>query len=180
MDETSVYLQLKYPNCGLGTFGTWKWLVGLKSTVLESREGRSGLPSSAPSPTRQRPFDMVVHNRRANQTVQDVFSIIKAEHQSNLDGSENKCYFTSETQMKIYSLLLISFAFLYLLLWHNHPLHLFTLTWGLRLTYFICPDGLHRSVKDDLSVPKRYVCQVPCMLSLIYCLPGGMLSQTGI
>lgn len=108
--------------------------------------------------------------RKANQTTQDMFSIIKAEYQSESDRSEKKCCFTSESQIKIYSLLL----------WHKCPLHLFTLTWGLRLTYFICPDGLHHFVKEDLSVLKRYVCQVPCMLSLIYCLPGGMLSPTGI
>lgn len=188
MGVTSAGLQPKSPKCGLGAFGPWTWLVGLQSAgqfrgpweqaeeVWSSwlcpishraeaiRCGRTRYP--CPHPGERQPKQYVLR--------------CKSRLPKWVGQMWKEMLFYIRKPNKIYSLLQISFAFLYLLLWHKCPLHLFTLTWGLKPAYFICPDGLHHFVKDDLSALERYVCQVPCMLWLIYCLPGGMLSPTGV
>lgn len=104
-------LQPKYPNCGLSTFGMQTWLVGLQSirwihTPVVLQLGLVGCDVPALIQDKGKP---------TKETTQRKFPIVKAEYQSELDRSEKKC-FMSESQIKIHSLLQISFAFLYLLL----------------------------------------------------------------
>jgi len=150
--------------------------------VLGSSERRSGLPGSASSSTRQRPFGVVGRDipaliqEEGKPTMQDILHC-KSRIQSELDRSEKLvCIRKLNKNIACCRFLLLFFIYYC----DISVLCIYLLLLGVRLAYFICPDGLHHFVKDDLSVLKRYVCQVPHMLSLIYCLPGGMLSPTGV
>lgn len=100
-------------------------------------------------PTGQRPFrwdtaTMPSSRSKTNQIMQDIFSTVKAEYQGELSGMKRNADLHQKAKYKPIACHGFSFffPFLYLWLWHKCPLHLFTLTWGLRLAYFICPDGL--------------------------------------
>ncbi|PKU42373.1 hypothetical protein llap_7320 [Limosa lapponica baueri] len=95
-----------------------------RSMVLGCRERRSGIPGSASSPTRQRPFDVVGHD-------------IPAFTQEK--GKPNNTGYVLHRKSRI-------------------PM----------LAYFICPDGLHHFVKDDLSVLKR---AIYCHYNIKKCKP---------
>lgn len=93
--------------------------------------------------------------------------------------NEEKCWFTPESQIQTHSLSQIFFLFSFI----------YDCDISVLCIYLLLPGvpGLHISFAQMgcitlwrmISVLERCLCQVPCMLSLIYCLPGDRLSPTG-